>query len=80
MATAWQTAREYDLEKVIVGISEPVLVGRQRERLWLHNLTRLDNGDLIAGMDCSPDTAKVKEPVSASVWSFDQGRTAVAPE
>ena len=75
MATAWRTAREYDLEKVTVGISEPVLVARQRERLWFPGLTRLDNGDLIANMSCGPDTTQVDNPGSASVWSFDQGRT-----
>lgn len=75
MTDEWASAREYDLEKLTVGIGEPVLVARQRERLWFPGLHRLQNGDLIASMCCAPDTVKVDDPTSASVWSFDQGRT-----
>ena len=70
----WKTARTETFGSLTFAISEPVLVGRSKGRLWFPTITGFDDGKLMALMSAEPDVVGAK-PGKLVTWSTDGGLT-----
>src|SRR5262245_55772511 len=76
---AWRDREPQMVGKLLVTLSEPVLVARSEGYLWFPTLVLLSNGELLAVMSNYHDD-HVEKATAQLCWSADNGLTWSKPQ